>query len=709
MGLLVTALMLIVAVLVSNFVSKLLPAVATPLVQIALGMVLALVLPGFGDFEIPTSLFMAVFVAPLIYSDSRAIDRVRAWRSRRTILKLAIGLVVANTLVMGYLMGSIVLPLPVAAAFVLGAALSPTDPVSVSALAATSNISKRQRAILSAESIVNDATGVVVFNLALATLVTGSFSIVDAGTSFLWLFFGGIALGVALGVAGNVITGTVRRLGCDDVVFHVLFDLAVPFVTFLAGEVVGVSSIMAVMVCALVFKIGVGKVGPDESRVNIVSSSVWNVLSFAINGIVFVMLGFQLKASIQDILSTGISGTELALASVLLVVLLMGLRFAWVTGMEFLTRRRLRRHLDSLARPERAASEVVLPTASNREVVRGSAVLTFAGGTKGAITLSIALSIPYSIGARSLVVFLVSVAIIVSIVLANVLVPILAPAPKSSRDEELDKVRRAKLRILRSVVGRLSADAESGDESSDEMATRLVISDYNRRISSIRAGLEDTEPVTSRRAVRVLALRLEAACVSELMELGEVSEPAGYAYLNRLARLMRALDAKSRASWLFERNLRRARGILRSTVGLLHERLLEMVSHDPDDEDDDDESESARQSGVATNRELQLICAQYVVEHLGEEVGASTYPIEDVTQVILEYQRTIERLETQSPSVTTIARRENKRQEIQLRGVNYELEGIQDAFDAGKISREVARKLRDDAYLMRLDLEDMVS
>ena len=705
MGLLVTALMLIVAVLVSNFVSKLLPAVATPLVQIALGMVLALVLPGFGDFELPTSLFMAVFVAPLIYSDSRGIDRVRAWRSRRTILKLAIGLVVANTLVVGYLMGTIVLPLPVAAAFVLGAALSPTDPVSVSALAATSNITKRQRAILSAESIVNDATGVVVFNLALATLVTGSFSLVDAGASFLWLFFGGIALGVVLGVAGNLITGTVRRLGCDDVVFHVLFDLAVPFVTFLAGEVVGVSSIMAVMVCALVFKIGVGKVGPDESRVNIVSSSVWNVLSFAINGIVFVMLGFQLKASIQDILSTGISGSVLALASVLLVVLLMGLRFAWITGMEFLTRRRLRRHLDSLAKPDRTSAEVVLPTASNREVVRGSAVLTFAGGTKGAITLSIALSIPYSVGARSLVIFLVSVAIIVSIVLANVLVPVLAPAPKSSRDEELDKVRRAKLKILRSVVGRLSADAEAGDE----MATRLVISDYNRRISSIRAGLEDTTPVTSRRAVRVLALRLEAACISELMEMGEVTEPAGYAYLNRLARLMRALDAKSRVSWLFERNLRRARGVLRSTVGLLHERLLELVNRDPDDEDDDDEERSQRQLGVATNRALQLICAQYVVEHLGEEVGSSTYPIEDVTQVMLEYQGTIERLEAQSPSVTTIARRENKRQEIQLRGVNYELEGIQDAFDAGSISRDVARKLRDDAYLMRLDLEDMVS
>ena len=703
MGLLVTALMLIVAVLVSNFVSKLIPAVATPLVQIALGMGLALVLPGFGDFELPTSLFMAVFVAPLIYSDSRAIDRVRAWHSRRTILKLAIGLVVANTLVVGYLMGTIVLPLPVAAAFVLGAALSPTDPVSVSALAATSNITKRQRAILSAESIVNDATGVVVFNLALTTLITGSFSLVDAGASFLWLFFGGIALGIVLGVAGNLITGTVRRLGCDDVVFHVLFDVAVPFVTFLAGEVVGVSSIMAVMVCALVFKIGVGKAGPDESRVNIVSSSVWNVLSFAINGIVFVMLGFQLKASIQDILSTGISGTELALASVLLVVLLMGLRFAWITGMEFLTRRRLRRHLDSLAQPDLTSAEVVLPTASNRDVVRGSAVLTFAGGTKGAITLSIALSIPYSIAARSLVIFLVSVAIIVSIVLANVLVPVLAPAPKSSRDEELDKVRRAKLKILRSVVSRLSADAESGDE----MATRLVISDYNRRISSIRAGLEDTEPVTSRRAVRVLALRLEAACVSELMELGEVSEPAGYAYLNRLARLMRALDTKSRASWLFERNLRRARGIVRSTVGLLHERLLELVNREPDDDDDDSEQPSS--SGVATNRELQLICAQYVVEHLGEEVGASTYPIEDVTQVILEYQRTIERLEAASPSVTTIARRENKRQEIQLRGVNYELEGIQDAFDAGTISRDVARKLRDDAYLMRLDLEDMVS
>ena len=613
MGLLVTALMLIVAVLVSNLVSKLLPTIATPLVQIALGMALALVLPGFGDFELPTSLFMAVFVAPLIYSDSRGIDRARAWHSRRTILKLAIGLVIANTLVVGCVMGALVAPLSMAAAFVLGAALSPTDTVSVSAIAATTNITRRQRAILSGESLVNDATGVVAFNLALSTLVTGSFSLLDAGTSFLWLFFGGIALGLALGVAGNLVTGAVRRLGCDDVVFHVLFDVAMPFVTFLVGEVAGVSSIMAVMVCALAFKTGVGKVGPDESRMNIVSGSVWNVLSFALNGIVFVMLGFQLKAAIQDILTSGVSAAELAGAAALLVALLMGLRLAWAIGMEFLTRRRLRRHLDDMARSDVTSAEFVLPGATDREVVHGAAVLAFAGGAKGATTLSIAMSVPYAVGARSLIVFLVSVAIIVTIVLANVLVPHLAPAPRRSGDEEHDQLRRAKLKILRAVVGQLSADAESG-ESGDEKVTRMVISEYNRRISSIRAGLDDGRLHASRKAVRVLALRLEAQCISELMERGEVSELAGYAYLTRLARLMRALDASSRLGWLFEHSLRRARGVFRAATGLLRERVRETLSREEDE--DADERGDTTSSGVPTNRDLQLRCARYVVDHL---------------------------------------------------------------------------------------------
>ena len=757
MQLFLLALMLLISVLVSNLISKFIPSVATPLVQIAIGVVLAFLVPVRGDFQLPTSLFMALFVAPLIYSDSRGIDRVTAWRNRRTILQLAIGLVVLTTLVVGAVMGWLIPALSLTAAFVLGAALSPTDPVAVSALAETSEISRRQRAILSSESIVNDATGVVVFNLALAALASGTFSMLQAGASFLWLFFGGIAFGLAVGIAGNLFSSFVTRIGCDDIVFHVLLDLAMPFITFLAGEVAGVSPIMAVMVCALVYKVGTGKAGPHESRMSIVSGSVWNVLAFSLNGIIFVMLGYQLEAAFLDIAGSGMSAALMTGASVLLVALVFCMRLGFITAMELLTRRRARKmaaiYVRSVpdpadarndgtvdasptdATPDGAQSRTAVASAGNadmtglidtvseardeehshphtpqhtgaptseewsavlhvptRTLLKNAAVLTFAGGTKGAITLSIALSIPYSVSERSLVVFLVSILIIVSIVAANIMVPLLAPSPAQERDKRQEAERRAKIDILRHVIERLSAESTE----SNEMATQLVIADYNERIATLRSGLPEAELPVSRRAVRAAALRLEAVCVNELMEAGEVTEACGYRYFNRLNELMHALDRRSRFHWLFARNLRRARGMARSIAGFVREKFSSLLGTDDDGNE------------TVDMRELQLRCAQYVVERLQGEVQNDRYPVEDVTAVLLDYQRSVERLDTSSPSLTVIARRGVQKEAIQLRGVTYELEGIQDAQEEGLISREAARKMRDGAYLMRLDLENLV-
>ena len=733
MQLFLVALMLLISVLASNLLSKFIPSVATPLVQIGIGVALAFLIPIRGDFQLPTTLFMVLFVAPLIYSDSRNIDRVTAWRNRSTILKLAIGLVVTTTLAVGAVMGLVVPALSLSAAFVLGAALSPTDPVAVSALAETSAISKRQRAILSTESIVNDATGVVVFNLALATLMSGQFNPLAAGGSFLWLFFGGIGMGIVAGVLGNVFSSFVRKIGCDDVVFHVLLDLATPFITFLASEVAGVSPIMAVMVCALVYKVGTGQAGPAESRMNIVSGSVWNVLAFSLNGIIFVMLGYQLKAAMEDIAGSGVSVALVAWATVLLIALAIGLRFGWITVMELLTRRRARNmaarymrrvpavkstgestaDMTTLVNAVADAADAAAAAGSalsghnaheklagedlstvlhvpTGKLVRNAAVLTFAGGTKGAITLSIALSIPYAVRERSLIIFMVSVLIVTSIVLANILVPILAPAPKATRDKKLEDERRARIDILRGVIERLSR--ESTEEN--QMATQLVIADYNQRIATLRSGLPEAELPVSRRAVRTVALRLEAKRCNELMDSGGVTEDDGNRYLIRLNELMHALDQRSRFHWLLARNLRRARGVMRSVAGLVREKAEELLGLDTDE--------------TVTMRELQLRCYEYVVERLQDEVQNDRFPVEDVTAVLLDYQRSIERLETNSPSLTVIARRGVQKESIQLRGVNYELEGIQDAQDEGLISRETARKMRDGAYLMRLDLENLV-
>ena len=663
MAILLTGLMLLLAVLASNLISKLVPAASTPLVQILLGIILAFLLPGSGDFELPSELFMMLFVAPLVYADSRVIDRVTAWHRRRTILVLAIGLVLATTLVVGASMGAALEQLPFAVAFVLGAALSPTDAVAVPALAKSSSIDSEKQTVLTAESIVNDATGVVVFNLALTALVTGTFSAPQAGVSFAVLFFGGILFGILAGVLGNAVTALARAIGCDDNVFHILFDLTLPFVTFLAAEVAGVSSIMAVMVCALVFKIGIGKAGPEESRMNIVSNSVWNVLSFLLNGFVFVMLGFQLKGSFTDVMETGISTASLAGMAALLIVVVVAVRFAWLLVME---------------------------KASKRErPLKNAALLTFAGGTKGAVTMSVAMSIPYAVQSRSLVVFLVSAVIIASTVFANVFVPLLAPAPKQSANEKIEAQRRAKIDILRRVIGRLHADRTDDNGA----ATNMVIADYNHRIDALSNSIDDTND-TLRREVRKHALDLEIEHCIHLMEKGEVTKESGYRYLARVERLKATLDHRSAFLWVLQRSLRRAHGVVRATISQLKDTLSGF-------------SGSTSQDGAEV-RGLQRRCAEYVVEELSKEVQGGSFAIEDVTQVIMDYRRVINLIDLQSPSLTTITHREVESEKIKLKAVGYELEEIRDAQEAGTISRETAMRMRDSAYLMRLDLENVV-
>ena len=666
MDILIFGLFLIVAVLLSNLLSKLLPAVSTPFVQIALGMVLATFVQLAEDFELPTNLFMVLFVAPLVYADSRGIDRAVAWHNRKTILVLSIGLVVATTSVIGGTMGAAVALLSYPVAFVLGSALSPTDAVAVPSLAHTSSIDARSRTVLTAESIVNDATGVVVFNLALAALVSGSFSLGEAGVSFAILFFGGIALGLALGCLANLVTRAVYRIGCDDVVFHMLLDLAMPFMTFLAAEVVGVSPIMAVMVCALANKPGAVKAGPEESRMNIVSNSVWGLVSFALNGFVFLILGFQLVDSFRDTMAMGISATQLALIAALMVVLVTGVRFLWILVMERFTK------------------------GSFSGGARSAAVLTFAGGAKGAVTMSVALSIPYGVESRSLVVFLVSIAIIVSTLFANAFVPLLAPAPRRSRDEREEELRREKVEILRTVVGRLHADRTKANAA----ATRLVIADYNKRIQSISSHMLDRSDA-ARRAVRLHALDLETERCTQLMDDGAVDARDGYRYLMHVSELKSALTHKTALPWIFQRNLRRVRGMMRASLSQARD-WARSVSGDSEGE------------GLAGVRDLQRMCSEYVIRHLLEEMPESLYPIEDVTQVVMEYRQALELLSLSSPSLTSIASREVQSNQIKLKAAGYELEAIRDAQEAGRISREEAMRMRDDAYLIRIDLEGVV-
>ena len=162
------------AVLVSSAINQVVSGVATPLIQIGIGVLLAFAGLTTSNFQVDPELFLVLFIAPLLYHEARNTDKVALWSNRAKVLSLAVGLVVVTILCIGFTLHTLEPTIPLAAAFALGAALGPTDAVAVASLSKRVSLKRRQSILLSGESLINDASGVVSFQFSIAALTTGT-------------------------------------------------------------------------------------------------------------------------------------------------------------------------------------------------------------------------------------------------------------------------------------------------------------------------------------------------------------------------------------------------------------------------------------------------------------------------------------------------------------------------------------------------------
>ena len=667
---LMLALLLLAAVLVSSVIDQLVPKISSPLIQILLGLGIALLASSQIKIELDDKLFLVLFIAPLLYDEAKNIDKASLWRNRKPVLSLAIGLVLATALVVGFAVHWLVPSISLFAAFALGAALGPTDAVAVASLSKETSISSRSKSILEGESLINDASGIVAFQFAIAAAVTGTFSLVDATADFLFSFFGGILMGIALGYLGNFLVRKVRSWGLENTTFHVLFEVFTPFIVYLVANALHTSGILAVVAAGLVNVISPRIIGPSISRMNIVSTSVWRVLSFALNGVVFVLLGTQLPLAFQGTWeSTAVSNDKLIAYVLGLAFIVIFARFVWVMAMEWVH-----------SRAERADRPFGL------ENVRTAAVMTL-GGPKGAITLAVAFTISYAVPQRDLMIFMACGVIVVTLLLATFVVPLLAPKkPPTDEDLRCDETE-VSIEILRTVIEDLAARQTAENRA----ATQIVIRSYNDRIARIKSrnDIED-EPNT---ALRLQAVRWEQELALKLIDDEEIYPIIGYQYLSRLARIENMLK-HHRGRWSAQNFMLRLRAIARSgwhriVAGLPGINVTERVQ---------------------AIRDLQMQCAEHVVERLQQKLASpeSDEPAEDVSTLLLEYQRSITALRNANPSITALTNTASKAQDIERYGLRLELEQIQARYEDGDLCRSSYKRLRENVALMQVDLEDNV-
>ena len=676
------SLLLLAAVLVSSLLDQIIPRVSLPLIQIGLGLVIAIVAGGDVEVTLDPELFLVLFIAPLLYDEAKHADKVALWRERKPVLSLAIGLVVATALVIGFAVNAIVPSIPLAAAFALGAALGPTDAVAVSSLSKSVDIPQRQASMLKGELLLNDASGIVSFQFAISAVITGTFSLVGASSDFLVEFVGGLLFGVVLGLLGNWVVKTARSIGVENTNFHVLFEVLIPFLIYLVSQAFHVSGVIAVVVAGLINVTSPkGVIGPTVSRMNIVSGSVWHVLTYALNGIVFVMLGTQLPNAMHDTWdSTRIDNGILILLVLGITALLLGTRFLWVVVMDYVHVRRVEKRRFA------------------KKDVRSALITTFAGA-KGTITLSIMFSIPLQIvypdlayrvpfPQRDLLIFLACGVIVCTLLLATYVVPLLAP----KRDEGEDELRRINqdaattMDIMRQVIEMLTAQQTKENRAE----TQAVIRSYNDRLARIKAnnGIEDELNV----ALRLKALEWEYDRAMELMERGVVSGVVAYRYMGRLEQMMDLLEhGRGRG------RLRRWNDRFRA---LWHRGLRAVLRELP--------GNTALGERAEDMRWLQTATRTYAIEHLEEAVASSQVPTEDAATLLVEYQRSVAALHSARPSVTSVIEVDDLAVAIKRKAYAYELEQIQDAYEDERLSRAHAQRMRESVQLMQMDLDDTV-
>ena len=502
-------LFLLAAVIASSILDKFLPRVSLPLVQVALGAVIAAAVATPLEWGIDPELLLILFIAPLHFNETRHVDSGALWKNRWGIASLSVGLVFAIVIACGATLHALVPAIPLAAACALGAAMGSTDAVAVTALTHDRRFGSRHEALLKGEALFNDVTGTVIFQCCVTLLATGAFSLVHAGEEFALDLFGGFAGGLVMGVLAWGLLELIRRTGLDTPTLHVMLELLLPFVIYLTAKSLHIGAVIAVVAAGLVMSLLPQRHTVATARTKLQAAGVWQTLEFVLNGIIFVILGMQLPRLLAPA-AEGSLGDPAALLGVVavLTVVLEGVRFLWLLAMDAL----------AAARAGRAAASCLTPQA-----LRGTLAVAFAGA-KGGITLSLMLTLTaagaLSAADRSMLVSVASGMIVLTLVLADFAVPALAPSKRSAARSR-DRVD-AEVSLILEVIASIRSDApftgavRAGEEASagapatiDEPATVIVM----HRYAEI---LEDLVPAAS--AVAAARARAEIARVGDLYD-----------------------------------------------------------------------------------------------------------------------------------------------------------------------------------------------
>ena len=491
-------------------------AIPYPIVLVLAGLLVS-VIPGIPRIGLSPNLVFLVFLPPLLYSAAWTLSWQEFRKNLVSIGWLAFGLVVFTVAAVSVTAGSFLPGFDWKAGFMLGAVVAATDAIAATAAARRMGLSRSIAQLLEAESLLNDGTGLLALQFGLVILVQGRVpGFVDGLGRLLYLVGAGLGIGILI---GQVVSWFERWV--DDGPVEIVISLLVPYLTYLVGNAMHASGVLAVIACGMVMSRESSSYLSGSVRLEL--DAVWNALTFVLNGLVFVLIGLQLPYVLAEI--HGMQLWTLAAYGAAFSAFLIVLRLVWVFTIRYARYWVGVWQSDPIAGPARPA-----------RLQKRNLFLVGWTGLRGVLSLTAAISLPEvlpngkAFPQRNMIVFLTFCVILTTLVLQGLTLPaLIRKLGLQAKDDEVEREEEARREML---VAALDAVKRRKWKAQPEIA---VIYDelekvYESRLAAMpqpRKGLETKAAEVSHarwREAILVALGVERATLAEFQKDGRVSD-----------------------------------------------------------------------------------------------------------------------------------------------------------------------------------------
>lgn len=511
MEILVYAIVFSLILIVSNATNKLIPTLPLPLIQIVLGIGIGFLLPN-SEYHLDTELFLALVIGPLLFREAEEADITSILKHWRIIAFLIFPVIFISTLSLGWMAHLMWMGIPLAACMAVGAALGPTDLVAFASLSERFSFPKRISNILKGEGLLNDASGLVAFRVALAAWTTGFFSLGQASWDLVISILGGFAVGIVTAAVNRGLQKLLLSVRATDIASELILELSLPLLTFFIAEEIHVSGIIAVVVAGILKASRFKKITLLEAKVDTVTHTVWNTVNFVLNGSVFVLLGMELEMISEPILRTPFYNNLLLIVTVFLLTgLLFLIRFLMVYGFYWYRGFQLKKSID--------------------KYLKDALLLTFSG-VKGTVSIATILLIPTHLEAEyPVLLFLVAGVTLCSFLIGLLVLPKLSEGKEESNDYLMH------IAILNDVVMLLEKELTVTKQKGPLYA---AIDNYHGRIENMILSQEDKATQRDWEQLKLLILSIENDGLEQAYEEGKIRDRSYHVY----QRYLRSMEQK---------------------------------------------------------------------------------------------------------------------------------------------------------------------